>query len=239
MGRNHEWDRNKDYNSTYSRLIMSLGSETISFYDKQTNESKEHTVGEKDIVKISIFLIALRNGSRIHEAVEAFNRYQGEKQENIEKIKSTNKSKEFETSVAVEKRGYKRIPIRNKETKKVERDSDGKRLYEMNNDGTYKKIYKPYYRLMMIPLEVPHGLPQYKKTDENLWGFSDKYFDFNPHSLRYAFITNAGETLSPQVIAKTTGHATLDMILEYTQQVEADKKLRDFLVDKKKKREVL
>lgn len=48
----------------------------------------------------------------------------------------------------------------------------------------------------------------------------------NTHSLRYAFISHLGEIgTAPQIIAKITGHKTLDYILHYTQQKVADELL--------------
>jgi integrase len=53
--------------------------------------------------------------------------------------------------------------------------------------------------------------------------FSLRELGINTHSLRYAFITYlASQGVSPQLIAKITGHARLDYILHYTQRLAAE-----------------
>lgn len=55
-----------------------------------------------------------------------------------------------------------------------------------------------------------------------------KTLGINTHSLRYAFITYMSlvRKESPQVIAKITGHKNIHFIVDYLEQVEAEKKLK-------------
>ncbi len=58
--------------------------------------------------------------------------------------------------------------------------------------------------------------------------FAIRVMGFNSHALRYSQITElARKGMTPQVIAKVTHHKTLNFILSYTQQKEADKALRE------------
>lgn len=183
---NHRWNRELDFEETYRELTGTLAV---------TEEAE-------DSIKISILLIALRNGSRIGEAVPAYNEF----------VASGKRS----VRVQVEKRGFK-----------YNRDpTTGKRA------AGHGVLTKPFYRLMIIPEEIPEGLGEYMQTVKNLSMFSMKKFNWNPHSLRYAFITymNVKKKVSPATIAKITGHATLDMIMEYTTGKEAEKILEEEVV---------
>lgn len=61
-------------------------------------------------------------------------------------------------------------------------------------------------------------------------------FGFNTHTLRYAFVTKmSDEGMSPQNIAKITGHRNLEYIIDYTQEIEANEKLYENVYGKKRK----
>ena len=67
-----------------------------------------------------------------------------------------------------------------------------------------------------------------EKLVERVRFYARKHLKLNTHSLRYAFITHmAKRGVSAQLIAKMTGHATLQHILHYTQQVEAESILEE------------
>jgi len=56
--------------------------------------------------------------------------------------------------------------------------------------------------------------------------FSLRELGINTHSLRYTFITHlASQGVSPQLIAKITGHSRLDYVLHYTQRLKAEELL--------------
>jgi len=103
----------------------------------------------------------------------------------------------------------------------------GKREVEVR----VRKKKREELRLIIIPSEVQKYRPiiRFLKQDVDRYKkFIHAKFDFNTHSLRYAFITYLSKQgISPQLIAKITHHEKLDMILSYTQQKEADKLLRE------------
>jgi integrase len=92
-------------------------------------------------------------------------------------------------------------------------------------------------RLVMIPPELQDGDRPYllEALDRGLTIGATKTFaidalGFNTHSLRYAQITElARKGMAPQLIAKVTHHKTLNFILSYTQQKEANKALRELV----------
>lgn len=88
-------------------------------------------------------------------------------------------------------------------------------------------------RLVIIPSEVRkyRDMVRFYEEDPNKYKvFIVSTFDFNTHSLRYAFVTYLSKQgVSPQLIAKITHHKRLDMILNYTQQKRADELLRELI----------
>ena len=105
----------------------------------------------------------------------------------------------------------------------------GKREVEVR---VRKKRYGDY-RLVVIPSEVMkyrNTIRYYNQSTSKYKNFIRQNFDFNTHSLRYAFVTHlAGKGVSPQLIAKITHHEKIDMILNYTQQKRADELLRELI----------
>jgi len=95
-----------------------------------------------------------------------------------------------------------------------------------------KKKYEET-RLVIIPSEVRkyRNIIRYYEENPNRYKvFIVSTFDFNTHSLRYAFVTYLSKQgVSPQLIAKITHHKRLDMILSYTQQKRADELLREIV----------
>ncbi|MDG7052217.1 MAG: hypothetical protein JRN19_07210 [Nitrososphaerota archaeon] len=92
-------------------------------------------------------------------------------------------------------------------------------------------------RLMVIPPEVQRyysyksrllgALASAQLPAIEMW--SRRRLGYNTHSLRYAWITEAARRgISPQLIAKITGHRTLDMVLSYTQKSGAEDILQKF-----------
>jgi len=92
-------------------------------------------------------------------------------------------------------------------------------------------------RLMVIPPEVQRyysyrsrllgTLTAARLPSIEMW--SRRRLGYNTHSLRYAWITEAARRgISPQLIAKITGHRTLDMVLSYTQKSGAEDILQKF-----------
>ncbi|MGC9145969.1 MAG: integrase [Nitrososphaeria archaeon] len=96
-----------------------------------------------------------------------------------------------------------------------------------------RKQKHPEERKMYIPKEVRNVersriLGAYPSV-ANVEKWCERHIGFNTHSLRYAWITEAARRhIAPQIIAKVTGHKTLNMILGYTQQKAADDLLENF-----------
>ena len=99
-----------------------------------------------------------------------------------------------------------------------------------------EKRKDPYYRKVVLPDEI--NLEDLKFIAETVNSkdkkalvsclshfFKDNY-GFSTHALRYAWISYmASINTAPTVIAKITGHKTLNLILHYTQKKLADKAL--------------
>jgi hypothetical protein len=91
-----------------------------------------------------------------------------------------------------------------------------------------EKRKDPYLRMFIIPPEIREGMPEFVQQGSNLSHFAEYHLGYNPHSLRYAFITYLGKKgVSPQVLSKITGHKTLSMIMDYTQEQAGADILRD------------
>lgn len=203
IDKNHLWNKQISPSVVYKQMVSDLLLGRFS-HDKSNGNNPR---------KLAILVIALRNGCRRHEAVEAYNKY----------VKSRKLYKENDESkrwvqVVVEKKGYIK-PDKKVISKKA---IDWKR-----KDGTYVKRILTYRRVI-IPSCIPHDLGEYKSPEYNIWDFSNYYYHWNPHTLRYAFITKSSETLMPQIIAKITGHSSLQMIEEYVSEDKANKALAEF-----------
>ena len=197
------WDAGIDFEKERERLRLAF----ISI----SKDNKFKKLDRK--IKIAILSIALNNGARIGEARKAYNEF----------IRTNNK----EIEIPVEKRGY---------TKKYKRDINGNYIFENGKKIIESKEYKPIMRKILIPSyitfeELDKSKLLYNYTDENLCDFSKRFFKYNPHSLRYAFITYLGvkQGKSAQVIAKITKHSGLNQIIGYTQQKEADIILKEMV----------
>jgi integrase len=87
------------------------------------------------------------------------------------------------------------------------------------------------FRTIIFPDEVLKvqslisNTPIEYKDKTSIYHYSMRTYKFNPHSLRYAFITYLSKQkhIQPQLIAKITKHARLDQILTYVQETEANK----------------
>ena len=84
------------------------------------------------------------------------------------------------------------------------------------------------------PVKIPRIIRYYEqwkwvlsvdpvKARKRLYYYARKWLRTNTHSLRYALVGYlARRGVSPQVIAKITGHKKLDRILQYTQLIAAE-----------------
>jgi len=90
-------------------------------------------------------------------------------------------------------------------------------------------------RLMVLPEELRNKegrellakaclrLEKVKAPRVDIADYAKKTFGFNTHALRYAFITYLLKRgVSPSIIAKITGHRSLDHILHYTEVKTAE-----------------
>jgi hypothetical protein len=187
------WDYNLDYESTYKSIVSE-----ISTLRRELDQGNITGKKLKKFCYLVIGLIQIRNGARIGEVAEAMKLF-------------CNGSHNRDVETLVQKR----------------KDE--------------------YYRQIVLPGEITAADINYIKPviDERFgkdWQgraanqnkmlfvqtvsrFFKNTFGFSTHALRYCFISFMAVTkkLQPNVIAKITGHRTLDMILNYT-----NKKLADF-----------
>lgn len=103
----------------------------------------------------------------------------------------------------------------------------GERVVEVR---VRKKRGKEIFRKMIIPNEIKKTHIVDLPSKHSVSMFALRRYRFNTHSLRYSFITYLAQRgVSPQIIAKITGHSRLDMLLDYTQEKIADKVLIDLI----------
>ena len=190
------WDSGLDFEKERERLRLAF----ISIAKDNKFKKLERRI------KIAILCIALNNGARIGEAKNAYNEF----------IKTNNR----EIIIPVEKRGY---------IKKYKKDENDEYIHINKKRVLDKQEYIPVFRKIIIPSYInfdnyPTEQLYYNKSNENLYDFSKRFFSYNPHSLRYAFITYLGvkKGKPAQLIAKITKHSGLEQIIGYTQQKEAD-----------------
>lgn len=99
-----------------------------------------------------------------------------------------------------------------------------------------KRTKEEYSRLIRIPSDLsskhriaiaglkPIGV---EKLTDRVKHFCRNQLGYNTHALRYAFITHLTHLgYSPSLIAKITGHKSLDHILSYTEKQLAEEVLR-------------
>ena len=95
-------------------------------------------------------------------------------------------------------------------------------------------------RIMVLPEQLRKGpgkvllenacawLAGVEKPKNAVEVYCRRTFGFNTHSLRYAFITYMlKKGVSPSVVAKITGHSSLESILHYTETKTAEDLLRE------------
>lgn len=95
-------------------------------------------------------------------------------------------------------------------------------------------------RLMVLPEELRKGqgrvvlesacswLAGVESPKDAIKSYCRRTYGFNTHSLRYAFVTYMLKRgVSPTIIAKITGHSTLEHILHYTERKTAEDLLRE------------
>lgn len=91
-----------------------------------------------------------------------------------------------------------------------------------------------YERQMILPEDINKAelmRVSYIIREANRWkvsGYCKRTYGFNTHALRYAFISYLSRKgVSPQIIAKITGHKSLEYIIYYTQQIQAEDVLKN------------
>ena len=95
-------------------------------------------------------------------------------------------------------------------------------------------------RLMVLPEELRKGqgrvllesactwLSSVENAKEAVKSYCRRTYGFNTHSLRYSFITYmVSKGVSPSLIARITGHSTLEHILHYTERKTSEDLLRE------------
>ena len=105
------------------------------------------------------------------------------------------------------------------------REIEVKPRKKRDDDDEKRKIFIPN----MIPDYDRHILKDIKVTKVSLSIYADRHYNFNPHTLRYAFITRFGRREGAAMAAKVTKHSKLKFILDYTQEREAELRHKIFI----------
>lgn len=209
------WNKNLNFEATKTQLIYDLNSTELNQNDK---------------VKVSILLTQLINGSRISEAINAYNQFIARK----DSFSKVGKNKRY-IDVIIEKRGWKQFYIYDANGNKV---IDHINRYK-GNDGEEKvrKYYKTekkaeqvkkLKRLVIIPAEISDSLPTYPHTKNAINNFSQKRYGYNTHALRYCWQTDDAQKGTPsQITASTMGHSSTQHLIKYTDAQAGRKHLID------------
>lgn len=196
------WDKGIDYVSTLKKLK--------SMYKEYKEEIRAlghfaRYSSQIGLIYTAVLLIQLTNGSRVIEALEGLIKFyetgKREQQVRVEKTKRTIKYRTIVIPDIINKKDLQAVAFYFERIRKE--------FYEMQKTENKKERQK---RRIKIVSKITH--------------FAQKKLNCNTHSLRYAFISYmANKGVSPQVIAKMTGHAKLDMLITYTQEKLAKKLL--------------
>lgn len=111
-------------------------------------------------------------------------------------------------------------------------------MLEKQSEKTIKKQGGARYRKMRIPeIILKRDIFPEALNRRQIPSYCINIFGFNTHSLRYAYIGKlSNERVPPQHIAKITGHKNLDNIINYSQEIEANKVADEVVFGSKKKK---
>ena len=200
------FDRGVDYSVMKKKLIedveIILGVlDTLQDTDKAYDYKKGNIL--RKYIYTLIAIIQLRNGSRISEAVNAFEQFVAKKADleskvtvKIAKSKATKHKKDGEQIVT--KTRYRKMGF---PTNWV-----GKEIKEVSN--------------------IRHFLRDYEgNINKRVLDYLSRTYKCNTHSLRYAFINYMlyDQKKEMTVVAKFVGHTGVGQLVRYTQAKESDK----------------
>lgn len=141
----------------------------------------------------------------------------------------TKKKKPFDVVLLIQLRNGSRIGEAVESTLKFCESGQNKVLVNIEKHKTNDQ------RVMVLPEELRNKqgklllqgactrLSELKNPKGAIKVYCERTYKFNSHSLRYAFITHLlKKGVSPSIIAKITGHRSLDHILHYTETKTAE-----------------
>lgn len=184
----------------YKKYISDLG---LLDPDEKNYVKKKGILLRKEVYSL-ISIIQLRNGSRISEAVEAFKKFM-------------KKNTDFYSKVIVK--------IAKSKTTKYKKGTDEK----FTTKTRFRKMIFPttWIDLPIVYLnEIREFLEEYGgNLKKRVLDFLFRNFEYNTHSLRYAFINHMlyEEKKEMALVAKFVGHTNVSQLVRYTQAKETDK----------------
>lgn len=200
------WDFNLDFNVTYKML-----SEDIALVKKEIKEGKLNSWNIKKLAYCSLGLLQLRNGCRIGEGVESLIIF-------CTNLKTDIKNREIRVLTEKRKDNYLRKIVLPEQLHFTD--------LKLISDFILKRNVKVYYNTKekLLDKENIHKKRQFVCTASKFFSYN---YNHGSHALRYSFITFMGCTknMSPQNIAKLTGHKTLELVLHYTSKKSAELEL--------------
>jgi len=201
------FDRGVNFNTIKDKLIKDYEGIIANYDNLDPNEKgygkKKELLMRKHIYTV-IAMIQLRNGSRISEAVDAFNIF-------------------MEPDRAVSEKAL--VKIAKSKTLKYKKNT--KETYT-----TKTRYRKMIYPVDWIDSHIPNGenirdfLNEYEgNLMKRVLDYLLNNYDCNTHSLRYAFINHMlyDQKKEMALVAKFVGHSNVGQLVRYTQAKEADK----------------
>lgn len=198
------FDRGVDFKTMKTKLIKAY-EDIMAAYNKindDTSSGTKQKLTRKHIYTV-IAMIQLRNGSRISEAVEAFERFIEPGQSRSEKIL-----------------------VKIAKSKSLKHKTDGS---EFTTKTRFRKMIYPVNWIDTAILRanaIRHYLKHYDgDLKKRVLDYLSMNYNCNTHSLRYAFINYMlyEQKKEMTVVAKFIGHTGVAQLVRYTQTKESDK----------------
>ncbi|MEK7431636.1 MAG: tyrosine-type recombinase/integrase [Cyanobacteriota bacterium] len=202
----NSWDYNLDFDYTYKML-----SEDINLVKKDIKSGKLNSWNIKKLSYCCLGLLELRNGCRIGEAIEALIIF-------CENLTKDIKNREIRVLTEKRKDDYLRKIVLPEQLHFTD--------LKIISQFILKRNITVYYNTKK-KLEDKENL----RIKKQFVCTASKFFVYNynhsSHALRYSWITHMGckKGMSPQNIAKLTGHKTLELVLHYTGKKIAEAEL--------------
>lgn len=208
------FDRNIEYEPMKKKLIKEYKETYTKFLDENVVRVKTERNIRK-LIYLLISMIQLRNGSRISEACEAFN-----------KFFNFDKNEPLDTKVHVKVAKSKSIKYK-KETKEkyITKERYRKIAFPTNwiDILSVKNIFDT-----IKDIDLTKFITE-KRLKKRVLDYLSRNLNCNTHSLRYSFINYMlyDKKKEMSLVAKFVGHVDLAQLVRYTQNKNVDKLFDD------------